>query len=373
MSPGLAAIIGAAGVLAAMSTLGLVMSRRVRSCSDFMVAGRRASAVMVGGVIAGTVVGGGSTIGATELAFVCGWSGAAYAIGASVGCLVLGSLFAVRLRSRDTRTIPQLIGQSYGKSAALASALTSAASVFVTLVAQFIAATSLLTSFFGTSRPLAAALTAFIMLAYVLGGGLLGTAVLGVVKLALLYATLVVSAAVVVWSTPVSGATLLHDAASALAGCARSFMTDVDSVLALCVGMLSTQIYIQSLSAAVTDRAARRGAYFCAALVPPTAVATVLIGGFMRHQFPAIEPVRALPTFIMTFMTPWLAGGMLAVLLVTTIGSGAGLLLGITTTLTRDIALAVWPERLTDRGSLQISRAIMVGVLVVALACVRRI
>jgi SSS family solute:Na+ symporter len=57
----------------------------------------------------------------------------------------------------------------------------------------------------------------------------------------------------------------------------------------------------------------------------------------MRANFPLINAKEALPLFVLNFLPDWLGGIVLATLLVSIIGTGAGLVLGVSTMLTHDI------------------------------------
>ena len=55
--------------------IGIYSSRSVRSAAGYSVGGRSAGAPLVAGSIAGTVVGGGATVGTAQLAYHFGLSG----------------------------------------------------------------------------------------------------------------------------------------------------------------------------------------------------------------------------------------------------------------------------------------------------------
>ena len=62
-----------------------------------------------------------------------------------------------------------------------------------------------------------------------------------------------------------------------------------------------------------------------------------MVGMFMRLHHPDIAPIDALPLFVLTYLPAWLGGLAIAALLLASIGSAAGLALGVGTMLTRDL------------------------------------
>ncbi|OPZ73492.1 MAG: putative symporter YidK [Firmicutes bacterium ADurb.Bin456] len=103
------------------------------------------------------------------------------------------------------------------------------------------------------------------------------------------------------------------------------------------MGVLSTQTYIQAIYSARSLSKARTGALLSAFMIPPVGIGGILVGLFMRANFPGTPSEQVLPVFVMNYLPPFLAGIVLATLLVAVIGTWAGLTLGVSTMLTKDI------------------------------------
>ena len=88
----------------------------------------------------------------------------------------------------------------------------------------------------------------------------------------------------------------------------------------------------------------------------------------MRITYPGIEAQVAFPQFVLDQMPPLPAGLVLATLLITVTGTGAGLSLGIVTTLRTDIFKRLTCRLDHPRVSLMFSRAMIL--LVLAIACI---
>ena len=87
---------------------------RVRTPSDFWIAGGRASALAAGGSLAATIVGGSGTLGLAGLAFSRGLTGSWWLLVGPVGlCALL--FFLRKLKRRTVYTLPELIHGWYGR------------------------------------------------------------------------------------------------------------------------------------------------------------------------------------------------------------------------------------------------------------------
>jgi SSS family solute:Na+ symporter len=76
----------------------------------------------------------------------------------------------------------------------------------------------------------------------------------------------------------------------------------------------------------------------------------------MRAYFPATPSIEVLPVFIMKFLPPWAGGVVLATLLVAVIGTWAGLALGVSTMVTKDIYKRFFRKLAGDKEILFVQR-----------------
>lgn len=86
----------------------------------------------------------------------------------------------------------------------------------------------------------------------------------------------------------------------------------------------------------------------------------------MRQNFPSIDPAQAFPQFLILKFPPVLAGISIGGLMLAALGSNAGLTLGISTTVSRDIYKKVFRKNADDKEMLLVLRIIMVIVAVAA-------
>jgi SSS family solute:Na+ symporter len=321
---------------AAFVAVGVFAGRGVRAAGEFVLAGRRASAVGVSGVLLGALVGGASTIGTAEMAYRHGLSALWFTLGAGIGCAVLGLLLAGPLRRAQLETIPQFLTLHYGRPVGLVALAGSVAGSFLSVAAQVLSAAALVRVLVPLEIGWAAATVAALVLGFLIAGGLKSFAALGAAKVVLLYLVLVACAVRAVglgatpghlWATLPSTPYLTIFAGARDAGAAVSVM----------VGVLCTQIYVQGIFAASSEGTARTGALVSAALMPPLGLLGVWIGLAVRAEGVEIPAAQALPWFIHAHFPPAVAGMMWTTLLLTAVGTAAGLVLGIATNLVRDV------------------------------------
>jgi len=350
--------------------LGIYAGRKVQNTVDFSVSGRKAGSFLVMGTILGTLVGGASTIGTAQLAYLYGFSAWWFTLGGGIGCLLI-ALFMVRpMRETTFETIPRFISSSYGRTAGVAAALFVSLGMFINIVPQVFSAQALLTSMFAIDMRLAALLTVVLAVAYVVFGGAWGTGLMGLTKILLTCICMVISGVVAFTLAGGSGGLSSYFPPYpwfSLFG--RGVNTDLASAFALIVGVLSSQIYFQGVFSSRDLQAARGGALLSAILAPLIGIGGIMVGLFMRINYPQINPAQALPLFVLNHLPAWFAGIVLATLLLASIGTGAGLTLGVSTMLNRDLYLRLKPKA-DDRQSLLVFRLLIILVMFLALLVV---
>lgn len=370
------------GVIATVALLLLVSwlsGRNVKDAKGFMTGGS-AGGWAVGGAMLGTLAGGQSTVGTAQLAFCYGLSAWWFTLGAALGALVLGVVYAGPLRRSGCTTLLEVVGREYGRKAETTGSVLSMVGIFISIVAQVLTAAAMIGSLFKLPALLSFILGAALILLFVLFGGIRSAGASGLVKLVLLYTCSLV-AGYVVWRLAGgpgglrSGLEAVFQASPTLAS--ESGITDVESIhrrygsmvargplkdlggaLSLILGVVSTQSYAQCIWSAASTPKARRGALLCTLCMPIIGAACTLAGIYMRGHFvtaaelaamqeagetlPAglgviASSAQAFPAFILQYLPHWMGGIMLGTLLINIIGCGSGLSLGAATILVRDV------------------------------------
>ncbi|MDI3533743.1 MAG: solute:Na+ symporter, family [Thermosediminibacterales bacterium] len=361
-------IVGIILTLLLVTAVGVYSGRKIKSAADFAVGGRKAGSGIIAGTIMGTLVGGASTVGTAQLAFKYGLSAWWFTLGGGIACFFLAVFLARPLREMELETIPQLLVKNYGDAAGLASSIFTSIGMFINIVPQVLSAIALLTAMFNIN-PLTAAMIAVVMIiGYVFFGGVWGSGIVGMVKLGLMYITLSISG-LIAYKMVGGFSGLNHSFPSypwfSLFG--RGLNEDLTAAFSMLVGVMSTQTYIQAMFSGKNARVSRNGALISAIMIPPIGVAGILVGLYMRNNFPNINPAEALPVFVLKFLNPWLGGVVLATLLIAVMGTGAGLTLGVSTVLARDVYKKIINKNADDKNILLVSRILIVCVVATSL------
>ena len=404
-------VLGLAATIALIIGIGIWSGKKVRSAEDFSGGGGKAGPWIVCGAIMGTLVSGQATIGTAQLAFNYGMSAWWFTLGSGIGCLILAVAYVVPLRRSGCTTLLQIVSKEYGpKAEALGSALCSIG-IFVSVVAQILAATALLTTILPLNHLAAALISIVLMAFYVVFGGVWGAGMGGVAKLILLYVTSILGG-VLVFGLAHGFSGLMETLNALLAGTelgnlagltdsaavhsrftsliARGASKDIGSGLSLILGVLSTQTYAQGVWSGKSDSAARKGSLLSALLIPPIGIACILIGLYMRGHCVTADELAALqaagqslpegmtvlssssqvfPVFAVTCMPKLLGGVVLGTLFMTVVGGGSGLALGMASILVTDIfARKSRRVRESSSAALIVTRGTILAILVIAAA-----
>ena len=352
-----------------ISALSLRKGKTLKSSTDFSLAGRSLSAFGVFWVIIGTLVGGASTIGTVQMAYSHGIIAWIFTLGSGLACLLLGLLFSRPLRQGEAVTVSEYLGRFFGEKFQLYCSLFTSIGMFVHVVAQFLAAAAILQAVLGLSLHASVTVSFLLIAGFVVAGGMAGAGVVGQIKFYFLYLIMAVSAILAVVKAGGIGGiinALPRDAGllNPFAGGVSKPLTDT---LAMVVGVISTQSYLQAIFSARDIRAARNGALLSAALIPPVGILGIIIGLYLRATAPEIgaNSALALPAFINQAFPPAVAAVLSAGLLLIVLGTGSGLVLGVTTNMYVDFVQKLRIAKGLGSGLAQIRWC---GLLVLVLA-----
>ena len=372
-------LVGTVSALALVLIIGILSGRRIKTMSDFTEGGGKAGTAIVAGSLLGTIIGGASTIGTAQLAFRYGLSGWNFSLGCAGGCLLLALLTSKPVRHMKADTINGRIREVYGDTISTVISIVSVCGLFIALLGQVTSGLSMVGTLFpALDKKTALAVVVLFIAVYVIFGGLWGAGMLGLLKTGMLFAMMLFSVSAVLW---LSGG--YHSLAAQLDPVdswdlfRRGINTDLGSMVSVMLGVACNQSYIQILRSGRSDAVTRRACLVSAAVIPPVSFAGVLVGLYMRSVTPESvfsdaaalsEAAReALPRFLLNSTPPLFSGLFLTFLFVVIIGSGAGLLLGMTTVIRRDLV-----GRLTHRfdeshSALLFTRVSIVVILAVEL------
>lgn len=320
---------------------GIIQARKIKSADDYNVGGRSSGSGMVAGAIIGTIVGGAATIGTAQMGYKLGLAAWWFTLGSGIALIIMALFYAKPLRVSGLTTISEYLVINYGKGAGPVASISSAAGIFFSIVASTLTTLHLLAPLFGVSYIAAAFIMIVIVMGFVVFGGLKGSGLSGIFKLLLIFASIFVGG--VVAYNNMGGLQGMHanfdpKFFSLVGGGVEKAMYSLASMV---IGVISTQTYVQALFSAKDSKTAMTGCLSAALVVIPVGLPSVVIGMYMRQYYPAINPIEALPIFLLTQLPEWLGGVGIAALLLSSVGSCGGLALGIGTMMSRDIFKAL--------------------------------
>lgn len=349
---------------------GILAARQVKSAEDYNVGGRSAGAGMVAGTIIGTIVGGAATVGTAQLGFKLGLTAWWFTLGSGIALMLMAIFYSVPLRRSGLTTIAEFLVTNYGKPAGWLATLSACAGIFFSIVASTLTALHLVAAIFNVPLTLAAGVIILVTAALVFFGGLSSSGMAGIFKITLIFASIFV------------GGLLAYNDMGGYTGIravfpeqpwfslfGRGLGDGLFSLGAMIVGVISTQTYVQAIFSAKNGKAAAAGCLSAALVVIPVGLPSVMIGMFMHAQHPEINSIDALPLYLATYLPEWLGGIGLAAVLLSALGSIAGLALGVGTMISRDVVTKVWTG-LTAQGQLWASRLSVLAVSVAAMVFV---
>ncbi|WP_316979403.1 sodium:solute symporter family protein [Shumkonia mesophila] len=354
--------------IVAVIGLGVFSARSVKTAEGYSLNGRSAGAGLIAGGITGTIIGGSATVGTAQLATVFGLSAWWFTLGGGLGLLIMSAFYARPLRHSGLETIPQFLSKMYGPKAGPLASIISSLGVLFSCVACALSGIHMIAAMTGASHVVAAAIIVFLVVGYVVFGGLKGAGVSGLLKMSVLATALCVAglgAVLALYRMPDFSASFPAYPWFSLWG--RGGSVAVSNALSLIVGVLCTQTYVQAVYSAADARTAAIGTATAAAMVIPVGLPSIAIGMFMHVHHPDLAPVLALPMYLVTYLPGWLGGVGLAALLLSVVGSIAGLSLGIGTMISNDIVRGVFGVR-SDAHILLANRASVATVACMAMA-----
>ena len=191
-------------------------------------------------------------------------------------------------------------------------------------------------------------IAAVVMVLYVVFGGTKGAGIVGILKLVLLYASMVLCGILAL--SHIGGVGALMDTVQGFnaelgrnlfSPFCRGVGTDLGAGISLLLGVLTTQTYAQAVLSAKSTSQARVGAVVSAVLIPIIGIFGIIVGLYMRTVTDPSTFVTstALTSFILDYsgLPPLVAGLVLGALFIATVGTGAGLALGIATIINREL------------------------------------
>ncbi len=362
-------VISAGLTLLLTAVLGYLSKYKVKNSKDFVSAGNGIGVFGGTGALMGAIIGGASTVGTAQLAYTRGLAAIWFILGLCTASILLGFVYGKVIKDKSVVTLPQIIERKFGKKTSVYASLMLSFGMLIHINGQVIACNSLFDTIFNWRGIAVTLLVVALLMAYVIFGGFWGGTIIGILKMTLLYGTSLIAGGYILFN--LNGHEAIHNTLTdsfwynPFNG---GYISDLGAYLSTVVGVLATQNYFQTIMATKTVKTARATGLITAFLVLPIGLVCTLVGMFMRVQHPGIVPSTAFPLFAVTYLPKAIAGITLATILISSLATGAGLTLGVSTIFARDLYKSLIKRDATDEQMMRFMRLVIlcIGALTVS-------
>lgn len=365
--------------------LGIFISRRVKSSSDFLVAGRSLGPGRLFAAFLAANIGAGSTVGATGLGYRFGLSAWWWVGSASIGCFLLSQTLGPKLwtmaKQHGLATLPDFLEFRYGKAVKAVIAGLFWCGALAILAGQIIAIAWILDTVAGIPKWEGCVIGGVVAIVYCTAGGLMSSAFVNMFELAVTMSGLLLAVPFALHT--LGGWSHVQELVAAQKGGAAA-----DSMFSI-VGAGSKQIFawiailvpsfmvspglIQKVYGARDVKTVRLGVGLNSLGQAVFAFVPAVLGLCVFAVLPHLaNPELALPTAMKLLLPRWLGVWTLASIFSAELSATDAILFMLSTSLAVDLYKTFLNPQVSQRRLLTVSRAASVsaGVLGVLLAIV---
>ncbi len=363
---------------AVLMGIGLGIGRRVRSSTDFFVAGRRLGPALLFSTMLAANIGAGSTVAAAGLGYANGLSAWWWVGSAGLGSIVLAVWIGPRIRriaaEQGLHTLGDYLEHRFGEGVRATITILLWAGTLAILAAQIIGIGWILNVVTGLPPWLGCVIGGGVVIVYFTAGGLLTAAWVNAVQLVVLLGGFVAALPLAV--TAGGGWSHIYEATRTVEAYWNPWEGGSSGwfyLVMLGPAFIVSPGLLQKAYGARDDRTVRLGVGLNAAVLLVFAAVPPLLGMVARSVRPALDnPELALPTLLMDVLPPAVGALGLAALFSAEVSSSDAILFMLATSLSQDLYRRHVAPDAGDRQILIVARraAVTGGILGTGLAIV---
>lgn len=355
-----------------MIAVGFIAMRFTKTQEDYLVAGRRLSFPLFFGCMAALALGGGSTIGSTQLGYEFGFGGIWLNVSIGIGLVLAGLLVTTKLSKLRALSVNEVVGGSYGPTARIFSSVLTLIYTLTLSVVQVIAIGTIISGILGLDPTLSMLTGGGVIILYTLLGGMWSVTMTDIVQFViktvgiLILAPLFCVTAAGGWESLISKVPEAYLSIGNM-GFDKSFAYIVLYVPGLIIG----QDIWQRIFTAKNQTVSKAGTICAGAYSVLYAFATVIIGMSVAVLLPELSNTQnAFVTGISLFLPVGVRGLVLAAAMAATMSVSSGTILAASTILYNDLFLRFLDKAPHRVNQVQITRmcALLIGAIVMICA-----
>ncbi|MCT8978777.1 sodium:solute symporter family protein [Clostridium sp. CX1] len=377
-------ILGIALYCIALIIISVVVSKFVKSGSDFIVAGRRFNSGLLFATLIGGNIGAGSTVGITGLAYTSGISAVWWMIMSGIGSLVLAFFVGPKVWELSVKynllTAGDFLDKRYSKKFKGVFSTMMAIGTLALFAGQLMGVAWILNVIADVPKTTGVIIGALVVTIYFAFGGIVSAAYVGILKLVVVLAGFIIAVPFALGH--VGGFSGLHTMVSAnLADVAKtnSYFSFFGLGATVIIGyffMLTPSFFVSPGLVGIVfgskDKSTiRKGTTYNAIVQFVFAFIPAILGMCTFAMFPHLtQQDLALPTAMKELLPTWVSAIALAAVFAAEISTADTVLYMLTTSFTNDIYKTFFKPKTTDIELLKLSRYVtfICGVLGVGMS-----
>lgn len=347
--------------------IGVYSGKKIKSTSDYLLAGRNIGVLMTAGTLAATEVGGGSTVGVAAKAYGSwGLSAGWYVTSAGIG-VILVAFIAPFLRKSMATTMPEIIQKKFGNKSHIITIILSLSANVALAGVQITASAAIISVLTGLSSNISILLSGIVLVFYTMIGGMWSVTITDIVHAIVLLVGFTVAVPFAIhsaggWSHVVSSLP-----PGQLGFTKVGWKTIIGLVIMYFMTFSTGQECVQRLFSAKDEKTAVKGSVLCGILMTLYSFVPAILGLVALAVFPHIDANDAVAVVATNLIPRVIAGLVMAAVISATLSSGSGDLLGASTVFVKDIYQHYINPEVSDDKLVKCSKSIVLIFGIVAI------
>lgn len=352
--------------------IGFFAMRRVKTNEDYLVAGRRLSFPLFFGCMAAMALGGGSTLGSTQLGYEYGLGGIWLNVSIGIGLILVGFLITSKLSKLRILSVNEVVESSYGSTARVFSSILTLIYTLTLSVVQVIAIGSIINGVIGLDATLSMVLGGGIVILYTFVGGMWSVTLTDFVQFIVKTIGILILAPIFcISATGGLDSFMSQIPESFLSAGSMGFDKSFAYIVLYVPGLIIGQDIWQRIFTAKNEKVSKRGAIGAGIYSILYAFATVIIGISVAILLPNLaNPQDAFVTGITTFLPEGIRGIVLGAAVAAAMSVSSGTILAASTVAYNDLYVRFFNKEKKASNEIAATRvcALLIGIIVMVCA-----